>query len=141
MFNDERPVPLGEDGGMRTTNLAKAGLIVALQRHTMRFRKRSRRGFTNLMAGDWQRQRERRRRLVGRRKIGRRRMKRRLSIPVGEEQELLVKSDLRQLVRWRLDRAMSDQGKQEVGLPVPILPPALRVLVERPVWAAPVVPA
>lgn len=126
---------------MRTTNLAKAGLIVALQRHTMRFRKRSRRGFTNLMAGNWQRQRERRRRLVGRRKIGRRRTKWRLSLAVGEEQELLVKSDFQPLVRWRLGRAMSEQGKQEVGWPVPILPPALRVLVERPVWAAPVVPA
>lgn len=66
-------------------------------------------------------------------------MKQWLSVPVEEEWELLVKSDFQQLVRRRLDRAMSEQGKQEVGWPVPILPLALRVLVERLVWAAPVV--
>jgi hypothetical protein len=68
-------------------------------------------------------------------------MKRRLSIPVGEERELLVRNDCRKPVLRLLDQAVRWLGRRKIVRPVPILPPALRVLVERPVWAAPVVPA
>lgn len=119
----------------------EGGASFALQRHKMRFRRRSRRGFTNLMAADWQRQRERPRRLVGGRKIGRWRTKRRLSIPVGDERELLVRNDWRKPVFRLLDQAVGWLVRRKIVRPVPILPAVLRVLVGWPVWAVPVVPA
>ncbi len=99
----------------------------------------------NLMASGWERQREQRRRLVGRREVGRWPMKQRLSVPVEEERELLVRNDCRKPVLRLLDQAVGwlvrRLVRREIVHPVPILPPAWRVWAGRPVWAAPAVPA
>lgn len=68
-------------------------------------------------------------------------MRWRLSIPVGEGRELLVRNDCRKPVLRLFGRAVGWLVRRKIVRPVLTLPPARRVLVERPVWAAPVVPA